>query len=211
MAEHDDAMDIRVEMRVAQFWRKLIGDGEYGKFDPDDLLRWYEALELRGPDEIREVRNERYFTITHGVMQGVVSRAPHPPLWLVNQWLELYEHRTHTGGYWLAAGAFITVSIMVFTNLQGCVNLQSGNPLILHPPPGTPPVAAYSPPAMTLPGVSTSSGIGAYQPRTVARPPTPTLTGPSSNGIAGGATGAVSPTGATGGQNGGASAGATQP
>jgi hypothetical protein len=207
MAEEEHIRDIREEMRVAVFWRKLIGDMEYVKYDPEDMYRWYEALELRGAYEIRLVRQERYATQQGGVMQGIVSKSPHPPMWLVNEWLEYAESKTPTLGLWGMAGCFVVLSGMFFGYLQGCANLQPLNPLILHPPRDTPPVAAYSVPSVSAPGGNPSEGQTAMQPKTVAAPPSPTATGPSSNGIAGGATGQVSPTGATGGQNSGASAG----
>ena len=207
MSENGEMRDIREEMRVAVFWRKLIGDMEYVRFDPEDMYRWYEALALRGPDEIRELMSERYFTKQSGVIQGVVFRAPHPPMWLVNEWLEFESRKTHTLGYWLMAGAFIIMSGMSFSALQGCVNLQPLNPLIMHPPKGTPPVTAYSLPTVSAPGGNTASGMTTMQPKTATSTTGPTSTGPSSNGIAGAATGQVSATGATGGQNTGASAG----
>jgi hypothetical protein len=207
MAENGEIRDIREEMRVAVYWRKLIGDPAYVKFDPEDMYRWYEALELRGTDEIRTVIRERYVTTQSGVMQGVVSRSPHPPLWLVNEWLEHEQNKTHTIGYWLMGGCFLVISGMCVTGLQGCVNLQPLNPLIMHPPSGTPPVVAYSLPTVSAPGGNTASGMTASQPKTSAPAAAQTATGPSSNGIAGGATGQVSPTGSTGGQNIGASAG----
>jgi hypothetical protein len=209
MASKQEEKDIRHEMRVALYWRALIGDGEYVKFDPDDMLRWYEALELRGPDEIRALRNERYRTTQTGGMLGIVSKAPHPPVWLVNQWIEQDEHQVHTLGYWGMSFAFVVVSFLIFGNLQGCVALQPMNPLWMHPPPNGVSVEAYTQPSIGQVG-NMKQGIAATGPSTAAAPFTPAITGPTSNGIAGAASGAVPSTGVTGGQNIGASAGLVQ-
>ena len=209
MAHKEEEMDIREEMRIALFWRGLIGDAKYNSFDPDDLLRWYEALELRGPDEIRAVKNERYFTTQTGVMLGVVGRAPHPPLWLINEWLEHYEQKIHTGGYWAMAGCFFVITGIFVSNLQGCANLQPMNQLAMQPPAGTPAVAPYAAPSTYANGM-TNQGIPAAAPNTAMPPATPTATGPQSNGIAGAASGMVPASGVTGPQNIGASAGVVQ-
>ena len=217
----DDDINIREEMKIALFWRGLIGDYRYGTFDPEDMLRWYKALELRGPDEIRAVKNERYFTAQTGVMQGVVAKAPHPPLWLINVWLEHFDQTVHSGGAWALAGGFVVLVGLVFGNMQGCTSLQTNNPLAMNPPALTT-VAPYAAPVVTGTGFS-AAGLSASGPGTAEAPAppnttgaaamapvTPTITGPHSGGIAAAAQGLTSSSGTTGAQNTGASAGVIQ-
>jgi hypothetical protein len=212
----DDDLNIREEMRIALFWRGLIGDATYGRFDPEDCLRWYQALELRGRDEIRTLRNQRYFTAQTGVMQGIVGKAPHPPVWLVNAWLERQEHQVpYIGSYWGMA-FFVVVCIgLVFGNMPGCANLSPMNTLAMKPP-DQPTVTSYPAPPVSGLGVVLSP-VAALGPPTAAGAGMPTSNGPQSNGVAGAVSGAVPASngsapargaaGATGPQNIGASAG----
>jgi hypothetical protein len=183
-------IDVRTEMFIALFWRGLIGDMEYVRFDPEDMLRWYFALELRGPIEIRELLTERYSSRPMNVIQGVVSESPHPPAWLVREWLARHEENIRTGRYWWAAAGFLTMCLMVFPTLHSCINLQPMNPLVMNPP-QTGPQQAQS--------VGPSQGYGqspSIVPPQVQLPVT--ATGPRSSGIAGGAGGAAPTTGVTG-------------
>jgi hypothetical protein len=196
-------------MSIALYWRALIGDSEYVKFDPEDLLRWYEALKLRGHDEIRNLRNERYRTAQTGGMQGIVSGAPHPPIWLVNQWLEKEDQKVHTLEYWGMTCAFVVVSFLVFGNLQGCMSLKPMNPLWMKPPADGLTAAGYTAPPTFELGVA-KQGMETKGPNTVAGPASFAATGATSNGVAGAPSASAPPTGATGPRNIGASGGAVQ-
>jgi hypothetical protein len=195
----DHEIDVRTEMRIALFWRALIGDFEYIKFDPEDLLRWYEALELRGPDEIRDLLTERYSTRPMPCILSVVSRAPHPPVWIVREWLQYHEQKVPKGSYVWAAVGFPLACLLVIPFMHGCVALQPLNPLVMHPPQtnplvanvGGPPIYGASPPVTPTP---------TFQPSATA-------TGPQSSGIAGGIAGASPAAGVTGPTNSGASGG----
>jgi hypothetical protein len=99
--------------------------------------------------------------------------------------------------------------MLVFGNLQSCQDLRSMNPLWLHPPQNDVNVATYTAPSTYQLGNS-KQGMTAQGPVTAAEPLTHAITGPTSNGIAGAAGGAVTSTGVTGGQNMGASAGLVQ-
>ena len=216
MSGPDKDIDVRTEMSIALFWRDLITDYEYAKFDPDDMLRWYLALELRGPEEIRELITERYMSRPMKYVVGIVMQAPHPPLWLVREWLEYHEQRSQVDMAvpWGLAGSFVVLSLIGFVNLQSCVNMHSSNPLAMNPPAGTPAVAPYQPvvASYAAPAQATASASAPQAPSQSGAPAaTHTSTGPVSAGIAGGASGQVSSTGATGAQNGGISVGATQP
>lgn len=163
-------VDVREEMRIALFWRGLIGDFEYIKFDPDDLLRWYMALELRGPEEVRDHLTERFSSRPMPSMTGLVAKRPHPPLWLVREWLAYHETKVRTGAFWWGTIIFITASFMTFPVLYGCVALQPLNPLVMNPPTSTPQMTqtmttpqsynitpGMSPPTVTQPGAQPTS------------------------------------------------------
>jgi len=203
-AGKDDDIDIRTDMRIALFWRKLIGDFEYIKFNPEDMLRWYLALELRGPEEIRTLLTERYTTRPMPVILGVVTKAPHPPTQLVREWVAYHEQQVRTGTYWWAPVGFCVFCSLVFPFIYGCQNLQPMNPLVMNPP-----VTNPQPPtsAANTPSYGASSAL---VPVTTGGP-TGTVTGPTSGGIAGAASGAAPATGVTGPTNVGASATSTGP
>jgi hypothetical protein len=193
----DSDIDVRTEMRVALFWRALIGDFEYIRYSPDDMLRWYIALELRGPEEIRELVSERYSSRPMPVIHGVVSKAPHPPTQLVRDWLAYHEQQVRVGAYWWAPIGFCVLCGLVFPFFYGCQNLQPVNPLVMNPP-ATGPQAPNS--AQNTPTYGAASSM--VPPVTQ---PVVTMTGPTSSGIAGGASGSVPAAGVTGPVNGGAS------
>jgi hypothetical protein len=203
-AGKDKEVDVRTEMRIALFWRRLIGDYEYIKYDPDDLLRWYLALELRGPDEIRDLYQERYTARPMRVMLGVVSKAPHPPILVIREWLAFHEHQVRTGSYWWGAIGFSLFCLLVFPNVYGCMALQPMNPLIMNPP-ATGPAQPTS--VMNTPSYGAAPTF--VPPTTMV--PSVTVTGPTSGGIAGGAAGSVPAAGVTGPSNTGASGGAAGP
>jgi hypothetical protein len=189
MARESDR-DVRSEIKIALFWRHLIGDYEYVKFDPDDMLRWYDALELRGHLEIRQLMTDRYGTRPAGTIQGIVSKAPHPPSWLVREWLAHYEQKVRTGGVWVAAGAFVLSSFVAFPMLYGCTALKPVSPFYLNPPSSQPQVMAPS----QMPAGSNYAPTAAIPPAVVQ--PGPTM--PTSQGIAGAASGVAPASGATG-------------
>ena len=202
MAQESDR-DIREEVGISLFWRELIGDYEYGRFNPDDMLRWYDALQLRGPEEIRELIDERYHGRPVSTVLGIVSRAPHPPIWLVREWLALYENKVRTRPYWLAAFVVVGLCFIFFPMLHGVQDLTPISPYYLHPPFGGPQVYQPSTPA----GPTALTAVNSVPP--LVTPPGPT--GPQSAGIAGAATGASPAGGATGAANIGLSAGAPSP
>jgi hypothetical protein len=192
--------DIRSEVKIALFWRHLIGDFEYVKFNPDDMLRWYDALELRGPVEIRDLLTERYGTRPAATIQGVVAEAPHPPSWLVREWLQYYEQKVKTGGLWMATGAFVLSSFVAFPLLYGCTQLHPLSPYVMRPP--------ISQVQMTAPSMPIGSN---FTPNATVPPATvqPGATSAHSTGIAGAASGVAPLGGVTGPSNVGASSGVT--
>jgi hypothetical protein len=115
------------EIRIAQFWRKELGDDAYNRRDPDDLVRWYEAFELRGPEEIRAYLNERTGRHPDWPVTGIVARAPHPTRDIVEMWLATHN-KAHTAPYWWGFSAFVIGSFFLVTNLNGCQNATSWNP-----------------------------------------------------------------------------------
>jgi hypothetical protein len=131
----DDNIDVRHEIKVALFWRKVIGDAEYLRYEPKDLFRWYEALELAGPDDIRDLYHRRRTSSRlMPYMQGLVDRAPHPPADLVRAWLEQYETKVYTAPYWYGLAVFTTLSFMAGIYLNGLQSLQPLSPLLMKPP-----------------------------------------------------------------------------
>jgi hypothetical protein len=201
MARESDR-DVREEVGISLFWRELIGDYEYGRFDPDDMIRWYDALTLRGPLEIRDLIDERYTGRPGSSVRGIVSGAPHPPVWLVREWLAHFENKVRTGGYWMAAAGFVLFCGIVFPIVSGVTQLTPLSTYAMHPPFGGPQVTpATQPPNYSLPSSSLT-------PPAVS---SPGPTGPSSAGIAGVATGASPAGGTTGAANVGLSAGVISP
>lgn len=210
MAGPDKDIDIRTEMRIALWWRSLIGDYEYAAFDPDVMLDYYMALELRGPEEIRALVTERYMGRPTKAVLGIMTKAPHPPLWLVLKWLEHHEEKIHTGSSvgWGLAGSFVVLSFIFMTNLHSCVDMQTSNPLAMSPPSGTPRVTPYEQVQWSYGAPPAPPSTASQAPPTSAPAASSTQTGAQSQGIAGAASGSVSRGGTTGPTNSGASAGA---
>ena len=102
-------VDFIEEIRIAQFWRKQLGEYEYVYYNPDDLRRWYIALETRGPQEIREYLIERTGRHPMGEVTGIVAVAPHPSRKIIDLWLESYN-KMHTRPYWVALVAFLILA-----------------------------------------------------------------------------------------------------
>lgn len=195
----DTGRDIREEVRISLFWRALLGDLEYVKYRPEDMLRWYDALHLRGPMEVRELVDERYSDQQGGAVLGLVSGAPHPPTWIVREWLMHHEQKVRTAPYWVATAAFVLLFFMVGPLLYGLTALRPVSMYVMHPPSNGPQV--YEP--------TTPTGSN-FMPNATQPPPTamPGMTSPHSAGIAGAASGASPAGGSTGAANVGISAGA---
>ncbi|HTZ70002.1 MAG TPA: hypothetical protein VMB71_05060 [Acetobacteraceae bacterium] len=206
-AEKDRAQ-LRIEIRIAMFWRELIGDAAYIKFDPDDMLRWYLAFEETGARDVRAHLAARYTAHADRTpILGLVGEAPHPPAWLVREWLET-QHEVVVSKWVAGASAlgFMVFCSVFFTTLHGCQNLQTINPLAYKPPSNQPQIQSTAVGAMPGgPNVLSSSGsLGAPSSAVSgAAVPSVSATGPSSQGISGGAPApatAPSSTGISGGQ-----------
>jgi hypothetical protein len=130
----DDNVDVRYEIKVATFWRRLIGDLEYSRYLPGDLFRWYEALELAGPDDVRELFHRRQSNRPMPKIYGLVGTAPHPPAHLVQIWLESHETKIYTAPYWYGAAVFITLVFMFGVYMNGLQNLKPLDPFYYNPP-----------------------------------------------------------------------------
>ena len=161
-------VDFIEEIRIAQFWRKQLGEYEYVSYNPEDLRRWYIALETRGPQDIRDYLIERTGRYPMGQVTGIVAAAPHPPLNIIELWLDSYN-KVRTGSYWLAGAAFLVFVYYAMTNLSGFEHLSPQTRLQLNPPPvgGPPSPGGNAPPpsTATLPQTLTP-------PASVASPPT---------------------------------------
>lgn len=127
MAHPPDALAFIEEIRVAEFWRKQLGELEYSQRDPDDLFRWYQAMELRGPDEIRAYLNERMGRTTGGMVTGIVATAPHPTRDIIDIWLSTHD-KARPAPYVYAFVAFLLTCLVVMPTINGCQNLQPPNP-----------------------------------------------------------------------------------
>jgi hypothetical protein len=174
----DDNVDVRYEIKVALFWRKLIGDSEYVRHDAKDLFRWYEALELAGPDDIRELFHRRQTSSRPmPYVQGLVGRAPHPPAHLVRAWLEQYETEVHTAPYWYGLAVFTTLTFMTGIYLNGLQNLQPLNPLLMNPPQAQSVVMQYPTPPPVSPNMPVQNNPQApvMQLPSLPAPQTPNL------------------------------------
>jgi hypothetical protein len=114
----EDLLFIR-EINVAQFWRKHLGELEYTARDPDDLFRWYEAMEMRGPEEIRAHLEERTCRYPQLTVTGIVSRGPHPPLDIVELWLATHD-KVRTASPWFGLTALLLLSAVVVPQFSGC-------------------------------------------------------------------------------------------
>jgi hypothetical protein len=150
MARGDDSdrTSIKKEIRIAVFWRDLIGDYEYIKFDPDDMLRWYLAMEVRGPVEVAALMAERFAAAARrSPVVGLVGQAPHPPAWLVREWLGTQRPKFPQGrAVTLGMALLLFVSIALPT-LHSCVNLKNNNPLAYQPPNPHPAIVAPGAPS----------------------------------------------------------------
>ncbi len=172
-------LNFREEIRVAQYWRKQMGDLEYVKRDPDDLFRWYEALETRGPNEIRAYLIERSGRHPLVEVTGIVAKAPHPPREIVDIWLDSHR-KTRTGSYWAGASAFLMLCLLIGPNISSCQSMHqirlfpSGSPpqATLQPGQntGAPPSQATMPSQFPLPA-NTASPVAGSQSQRSSQPP----------------------------------------
>jgi hypothetical protein len=135
-----------------------------------------------------------------------VAEAPHPPSWLVREWVQHYEQKVRTGSLWVAAGAFVLSSFVAFPLLYGCTKLQPLSPFVMNPPISQPNLATPSMPVGSTYEPNNTAPPSTLQPSVTAQPG---ATSPHSGGIAGAASGAAPPSGTTGPANIGASSSAT--
>ncbi len=126
-------LEFITEIKIAQFWRSQLGEHEYLRFDAEDLRRWYEAFELRGAGEIRAYLQERNSRFPTSTVTGIVGKAPHPPLKVVELWLATHD-KVRTRGWWVAFAAFFLFVYFTATNLQGCTNLRDMSRMEMRPP-----------------------------------------------------------------------------
>jgi hypothetical protein len=158
-------LDFIEEIRIAQFWRKQMGELEYVKRDPEDLHRWYVALETRGPDDIRDYLNERAGRYPAGQVTGIVAKAPHPTREVIDLWLASHD-RTSKAPYWTGAAAFLLICALVGPNISSCQNLHSIAPFAKTAPP-----QAVLAPGQNIPAQTQSTLPGSFPaPANVASP-----------------------------------------
>jgi hypothetical protein len=219
MAQETERTSIRNEIRIAVFWRQQIGDFEYIKFNPDDVLRWHLMLEERGPVEIEALMRERYHDAAPRTpVLGIVGQSPHPPAWIVRQWLSTKQPKFPKLTAIAAVCAWVVFSFYSMTALHGCADLRTLDKLAYRPPNPHPQLSAASnqvtvqTAAGTAPIATQSSGFGAPGSgggggrTSIVGPGAGGGTGPRSSGISGGAS-----TGMTGPTSSGLSGGAPPP
>ncbi len=170
-------VDFIEEIRIAQFWRQQLGEYEYVYYNPDDLRRWFIALELRGPDEVRDYLHERAGRYPPGQVTGIVAQAPHPPLPIVELWLQ--SHRAaRTSSYWMALGLFVFACYIFVPRLYSCSQLRDVDRYATHPPAMSAPLQAGAPAPAVPPGPATMPVQAPAAPASTASPSaTPPATG----------------------------------
>ncbi len=120
------------EIKIAIFWRKVLGEIAYMDHDAEDLQRWYEALERCGPAEIRERLVERASRHPVSHFQGL-GAAPHPSMALVESWLNTHEEQPRIAPVWMGLAGFTLVAMFIGTGFSGCQSLKNINPLVNNP------------------------------------------------------------------------------
>ena len=164
MAAHgEEAIE---EIKIALYWRRVLGEMEYVDYDPEDLRRWYKAMELRGPSELRAYVSERTQRHNASHLVGLVA-APHPPLTIVELWLQSHENKAALKPLWIGLAGFTMLSLIVAVSFNGCQTLPIQNPLFLKPPqtqqavqpaqPGNAPAATATAPQNLPPPASTAT------------------------------------------------------
>ncbi len=136
--------DPRLINKVALFWRELLGEDDYQNYHPSDLYRWFHALERRGALAIRSTLDERIGRYPLMTLHGVVPEAPHPPTRLVQLWLDTHEKQMNKWPVYPVAAAITLLCLLVFSNLYGCMTLNTQPKLVMHPPVHPPIVASPS-------------------------------------------------------------------
>ncbi len=189
--EQQDGLFFRTEIRILQFWRNLLGEREFRKYDNDDLVRWYLALETAGPLDIREKLIERRASRPMSVMLGIVGAAPHPPTALIEQWLETEETKVHSSTLWYTVAVFLILTFMLGLIFSSCSLDYTVNPLALNPQPTAPelpnaPIAvapttgnqAFTNPTPQPPAAPSFPTMGGAPPPPLHAPSTPTTPAP---------------------------------
>ncbi len=186
-------MSIRHEVSVALFWRNTISDDEYIKFEPADMLRWYDAMALREPIEIEALMNERFATAGRRTpILGIVSESPHPPAWLVREWLATQVPKFRVGAVVNAYTAWLVCSLITGSFVYGCQHLAPYNIAVWKAPFNQPPMMAQAP---TVPIFGKGSSMQDPTPLSIPVRPPPTARSGSASGT-GGAPPSSSPTNA---------------
>lgn len=158
--EGKNRTQLRKEINIAIFWRERIGDFEYIKFEPDDVLRWHLAMDLRGRDEVAELMRERYAVYTRKTpILGLVGEVPHPPAWIVHEWLNAQEPVTSTKRVIYVAGGLLLCIATFVPLLHGCQDLQTGNTLAYRPPNSLPSLAQGAQPASGVPAAGDQNAV----------------------------------------------------
>lgn len=120
--------------KVMLFWRELIGEETFHTYPTAELWRWYQALERMGPLDVRMRVIERSSAWGLKELNGIVGYAPHPPMVLVEKWLETHElRRSPAIPIGIAAGLFTFIAV-AFSQFSGCTLVAPPNQLQMHPP-----------------------------------------------------------------------------
>lgn len=147
--EASDPLFFRKEIKILQFWRGLLGEDQFQRYENDDLVRWYLALRLQGRDDVRARLVERHGSRPMPVVHGVVDRAPHPPLTVVEKWLESEETQVHASPVLLGILAFVILTFVMGWQLSTCS--LSTNPNLLATNPAPPALQAPQAPQVQVP------------------------------------------------------------
>ncbi len=134
----NEAVDFRLEIRILQFWRGVLGEADFARYAQSDLVRWFIALDLAGPEEIREKLIERHGVRPMKELLGVVPVAPHPPVTLIETWLETHENKVHTAPVWLSLAGLLVACFTFGLLFSTCSINYNPNPLALNPQPVQP-------------------------------------------------------------------------
>ncbi len=171
-----DRTELRKEIKIAIFWRKLIGDLEYVKFDPDDILRWHLAMDMRGDEDIRSLMLERYPTVARRApVLGVVGEAPHPPAWIVREWIKTREPKFPTWRIFSLSCGFVVVMGLLLPVISGTQYLKPTNQMVLNPPIVQPNVLLPPGAQFVVPWTPASNTVLVQSNSVIPAPPNPVL------------------------------------